>query len=335
MKLLTIAIPAYNTERYLSRCLDSLTYDLTTLDQIDIIVVNDGSTDQTAQVAKTYAKRFPQAVSVIDKANGGHGSTINTALKAAKGKYFRAIDSDDWVNIDDFSDYIQALAKLDVDFLVTNYQERHLYDLTNIPRTFQQPDQKVLSTADLEQTLADADFFFKFSMHSLTVKTNILKKVWDDGLLEKTFYVDQQYVAKVLKSAKTYSLLNYDIYRYFIGRPEQSVGMAGFYKHRQDHERVLRWLLSEQANLPVTQQYLQPVLRKQIVLMLNTHYEIYYQKFDADNQVINELLAFDQFLQTNFPEIHQQLPAAKNLAKRLAPWRRKMKAKLYKSGGVK
>lgn len=72
MKLLTIAIPAYNTERYLSRCLDSLTYDLTILDQLDIIVVNDGSTDQTAQVAKTYAKRFPQTISAINKTNGGH-----------------------------------------------------------------------------------------------------------------------------------------------------------------------------------------------------------------------------------------------------------------------
>lgn len=94
MKYLTITVPCFNSEKYLKRCLDSLIICGT---DVEIIVVDDGSTDQTGEIAELYAKWFPEIVTVVHKENGGHGSGVNTGLKLAKGRYFKVVDSDDWL----------------------------------------------------------------------------------------------------------------------------------------------------------------------------------------------------------------------------------------------
>ena len=66
--------------------------------KLDIIVVNDGSTDQTVEITNKYVEKYKQSIRLINKENGGHGSTINTSIKHAKGKYYKILDSDDWVN---------------------------------------------------------------------------------------------------------------------------------------------------------------------------------------------------------------------------------------------
>ena len=94
MKSLTILIPVYNTEKYIKRCLDSLLVP-EVLDDIEIIVVSDGSKDHSAEIVREYVERYPDTIILIDKENGGHGSTINAGIAAATGKYFRVLDSDD------------------------------------------------------------------------------------------------------------------------------------------------------------------------------------------------------------------------------------------------
>lgn len=336
-KALTIIIPMYNTELYLSRCLDSLLYDRKNNQDLEIIIVNDGSTDKSLEIAKEYKKHFPDTVSIIDKKNGGHGSTINAGLATATGKYLKVIDSDDWVNIADFRDFIKTLKEVNEDIIVTNYQEDRLPDSSAIKFDFFEKEDdsqlqdtrksKKFNITQITDSLDEPEFFFKFSMHSMTVKLKSLRKVWGSGLLENTFYVDQQYVAKALECAASFRLLDFDIYRYFIGRPEQSVCTEGFFRHRQDHERILRWLIEKSKNLD-NKEYLQAVLKRQINLMLNTHYELYYQNFAATNEEIAELLAFNRFVQQEIPEIGKNLGAAKDIRKRLAPWRRKLKRKL-------
>ena len=96
MKYLTITIPSYNSEQYLERCLDSLILPRGWMEHIEIIVVNDGSTDRTGEIADDYVRRFPDTVRVVHKENGGHGSGVNTGLALATGRYFKVLDSDDW-----------------------------------------------------------------------------------------------------------------------------------------------------------------------------------------------------------------------------------------------
>lgn len=302
MKVLSIAIPAYNVERYLARCLDSLLYDSTIYNDLDIIVVNDGSRDDTIKIAEEYSRKY-KCIRIIDKENGGHGSTINSAIKIAKGKYFKVIDSDDWVNIFDFAKFVNSLKKETADIVVTNYKKDILYNTKTEEFVFCIEDSKLFDISRIKDDIREDDFFFKFSMHSMTLKTEALKSVWREGLLEKTFYVDQQFVALSLLGSKSYRLLNYDIYRYFIGRPDQSMNPESFFKHRLDHERVLKWLLMlDHSHSADKKEYFKVVLSKQISLMLRTHYMIYRSKYKT-SQSNKELRSFDRFIKQNYPEI--------------------------------
>ena len=317
MKLLSVAIPSYNVQFFLPRCLDSLLYDKETRDYLDIIIVNDGSQDETLAVAKKYAKEY-DCVRVVDKENGGHGSTVNSALKVAKGKYFKVVDADDWVNIFDFKDFVKDLKEEVADIVVCNYKQDILYDSSTQDFIFCDKKSELINADKIQDEVEDENFFFKFSMHSMTVKTDSLRAVWGSGLLEKTFYVDQQFVALSLLSAKTYKLFNYDIYRYFIGRPDQSMNPESFFKHRKDHERVLKWLLALTKSSDLQDKdYLKTVLQRQITLMLRTHYAIYHnnpQRLAA----YKELVAFNAWLGEKYPEIKRPQLSKKMLLKSAA-----------------
>lgn len=106
MKHLTITVPCFNSEDYLERCLDSLVIGG---ENVEIIIVNDGSTDRTGEIAEQYARQFPKIVTVVHKENGGHGSGVNAGLALATGMYFKVVDSDDWLEADAY----RALLKKD------------------------------------------------------------------------------------------------------------------------------------------------------------------------------------------------------------------------------
>lgn len=112
-KILTISIASYNAEKDLPKCLDSFV-ESNVLDKLDIIVINDGSSDNTSKIAHNYADKH-SSIRVIDKLNGGHGSTINCGIVSAKGKYFRIVDSDDWIDPNELEKLVKYLEKSNVD----------------------------------------------------------------------------------------------------------------------------------------------------------------------------------------------------------------------------
>lgn len=124
-KLLSIIVPTYNMERYLSRCLDSLLVS-SIIEYIEILVVNDGSKDQSSAIAHNYQERYPQSVKVIDKENGGYGSVLNIGLLNASGKYLKICDSDDWFDSEAFRDFVFQLSKLDTDVVYNSYSKEYL-----------------------------------------------------------------------------------------------------------------------------------------------------------------------------------------------------------------
>lgn len=93
-KLISFAVPSYNSQAYLNKCIDSL---LVGGDDVEIIIVNDGSKDNTAAIADEYAAKYPDIVKAVHKPNGGHGSGVNAGLKIATGIYYKVVDSDDWL----------------------------------------------------------------------------------------------------------------------------------------------------------------------------------------------------------------------------------------------
>ncbi|MGE4319881.1 MAG: glycosyltransferase family 2 protein [Acholeplasmataceae bacterium] len=107
MKLISFVVPAYNSEKYLHTCIDSLLFDL---EHVEIIIVNDGSKDNTIKIAETYQHMYPNTVKVINKLNGGHGSGINAGLEVATGLYFKVVDSDDWMDVENTKYLVSKIA---------------------------------------------------------------------------------------------------------------------------------------------------------------------------------------------------------------------------------
>ena len=171
--LLTIVIPAYNISRYIEKLLDSI---LTSKKRrsIEILVINDGSNDDTKEKAKRYKQRYPDTINVIDKENGGHGSTINSGVMNASGKYFKVIDGDDWVDTIELDRFIDRLACIEDDMLVCGYTLVR-DDGTIIIQKETKPSQfRYDMSYPIEEICKEE--IYPFSFHSLFYKTTTFKK---------------------------------------------------------------------------------------------------------------------------------------------------------------
>lgn len=222
MKLLSVAIPSYNSEKYLRNCIESL---LPGGEEVEIIVVNDGSKDGTAEIADEYAAKYPTIVKAVHQENGGHGEAVNAGLRNATGLYYKVVDSDDWVNQEAYRKILEKLAELVksgnmVDMFISNY----VYEKEG------KKHKKVMqyrSAFPVDQVFTWSDVKFLhvgqyILMHSVIYRTQMLK---DCGLeLPKhTFYVDNIYVYHPLPYVNKMYYMDVNFYRYFIGRNDQSV----------------------------------------------------------------------------------------------------------------
>lgn len=233
-KLLTIIIPTYNTEQYLSRCIDSLLI-ADFMDKLEIIIIIDGSPDNSAKIGYRYEARYPQTIQVVDKPNGGHGSTINKGIELATGKYFRVLDSDDWFDTMEFEAYLKKLEETDADMVLTPSTMEYLYKHRSVALKFKRLQYDTLYNADT----FDYNHFIgdKFNtMARTTYKTEVLRAS-KLKLPEHTYYVDVLYSLCVIPYIQNFIVYNNNIYRYFIGRPEQSIN--NYTRHIKDLRTVI------------------------------------------------------------------------------------------------
>lgn len=223
-KTITFVVPSYNVEDYLGRCVDSL-LDTAHPEDVEVIIVDDGSKDHTPAVADRYALAHPGIVRVIHQENAGHGGACNAGIAAATGKYLKIVDADDWIDKAAYVTYLtflraQALSSQPVDLLVSNY----VYENTSKHHT---RTIRYNSVFESNKRLT-WDEIGKYHMtqyllmHTLTYRTEVLRT---SGLHlpEHTFYVDFIFAFQPLPYVKTLTYLNIDLYRYFIGREGQSV----------------------------------------------------------------------------------------------------------------
>ena len=234
MKKVSVIVPIYNVEKYIKRCLDSLIVS-EIMDDIEILVVNDGGKDHSVEIIQKYVDSYPETVRLIDKENGGHGSTINAGIKEAKGKYFRVLDSDDWFNSTDFVKFVNRLKSEDADLVVCDYRKEHTYNSKSEYFVYKNlEDRKCYCFDDIDLKILEGEYFV---MATSTYKTEILRT---SGLkmLEKTFYVDMQYNVVPMTKVETFTYYHLDIYRYFIGRDDQSVNEKVMIKRIDQQIRV-------------------------------------------------------------------------------------------------
>ena len=289
-KVLTVAIPTYNMEKYLENCLNSFIYDSTMTD-VEVLIINDGSKDNSLNIAKRYEENYPNIFKVVDKENGGHGSTINKALSMATGKYFRVVDADDWVDTEQFRKLVEILNHTDADSICTNFT--NFYELDN-----KKEINDVCLNHSGEYKISEIKDY-KFAMHSMVYKTELIKEV---RLLEHCFYVDVLYNIYCYNNCDTILYIpDLNIYQYRLGRAGQSVSMDGFYKHRENHTKVLKtgipfiYSLSDETKKQVLINYISNIA--------NNEYSIYIYNYGQHPESLQEIIEFDSWLK-NYDEIY-------------------------------
>ena len=222
MKLLSIAIPCYNSEAYMEKCVESL---LVGGVEVEILIVNDGSKDRTAEIADAYAKKYPTIIKAVHQENGGHGEAVNAGLRNATGLYFKVVDSDDWVDKEAYLKILKTLEDLlrgpvTVDLLISNF----VYEKQGAVRKKVMQYRKCLP---VEQVFGWSEMKHMpkgkyLLMHSMIYRTQMLHECGLE-LPKHTFYVDNLFAFEPLPYVKNMYYVDVNFYRYFIGRDDQSV----------------------------------------------------------------------------------------------------------------
>ena len=247
MKLLTFAVPCYNSEAYMEKCIRSL---LTGGEDVEIIIVDDGSRDGTAAIADRFAAEYPTIVKAVHQENGGHGEAVNAGLRNATGLYFKVVDSDDWVNQEAYEKVLSTLKRLlheqqVIDMMICNYVYEKQGALRKKVMRYKTafPREEVFGWNNVK-FLHKGQYIL---MHSVIYRTKML---YDCGLeLPKhTFYVDNIFVFDPLPYVKQMYYLDVNFYRYFIGREDQSVNEQVMIGRIDQQIRVTKILIDKMVS---------------------------------------------------------------------------------------
>lgn len=303
-KLLSVSIAAYNVENTLHEALMPFTQTYA-LEYLDIMIIDDGSSDNTASIAQEYADSHPESFRLISKKNGGWGSVINTAIKYANGKYYRHLDGDDYFSIDAMEIFLLKLKTTDSDLIITPF------------RSFDDSSGQWLSETDCNPGHPTEEVIplksvspFTPYMHGLTVKTALLKNN-SITISEHCFYTDVEFVLKACSLSTNVLFLNDPLYCYRCSAEGQSMSLSGLEKHYSDQFFVIKECLF----------YMQyQVSRPEIISIFNktlleTCYWLYMvllflspsqekKKFLTNYDRYLKQSAPDYYYAVNFPELH-------------------------------
>lgn len=265
MKLLTVTVPCYNSQDYMEKCIQSL---LPGGNRVEIIIIDDGSKDNTGKIADEYARKFPDIVRVIHQENGGHGEGINQGLKHATGTYFKVVDSDDTLS-PDFPKFLDALEECErqggVDMVVTNYYYVHSDGDgdRSINYSAVLPENRIFTWEDTKPFRV----YQMLTIHSSTFRTEIMRK-WEHPLPKHVFYEDNLMIYQTIPYVRKMYYLNADLYRYWIGRPEQSVQSAALAKRHADQILVTERCFTTCHLDDITEPRLKRYMKHDLFMML-------------------------------------------------------------------
>ncbi len=237
-KILTIIIPTYNAEAFLDKGLKTfIMEDKNLMNQLEVLVVNDGTPDNSVAIAQKYVDCYPNTFSIINKENGGHGSAINVGVECATGKYFKVIDADDWVDTDVLQELMGILAAEDFDAMIGSYItydiSKDVYEHRNILVN------DITRYYNLEELIEQWEAAYHgFCFHGVLYNTDFYRKQ-KYKLEEHVFYEDQEYATVPLSRANKIRLYEKALYIYRIGDVNQSVSIQSQLRRLPDFEKVL------------------------------------------------------------------------------------------------
>lgn len=298
-KILTISIAAYNVEFVIADCLTSLVTSRY-IDRLDIIVVDDGSKDNTKFKVEPFVNQYPQSVRYIAKVNGGHGSTINTAIHLAEGIYFKVIDGDDWVQAEQLDTLIEYLLSSSVDLVLTDYDEvyhtksKHVQVLSELKR----------NTIYGLSALSNIEYL---PMHAITVKLDTYLSC-QENISEHRFYVDTEFVYFVLSTIKEFIILDTTVYQYRLDQPNQSVSSIGIFNHIEDLIYILERLIQIHS-ITTTDS-----LRNNVLFnLIQSRYKLLFYWFSiiTDTSKDRMLTIFDLNIRNQYTDVYSHISIGK------------------------
>lgn len=286
-KVLSVSIAAYNVEEYIKQALDSFLY-IDNFNKLDIMIIDDGGTDKTVAIASEYQKLYPDVFRIIHKENGGWGSTLNSGIENAKGKYFKQLDGDDFYseNIDDFVNFLE---KSYADMV---YSPFVIFDNNTGGIIRVAGEYRYFSGMDDPYILNELDFFMP-AMHSMTVKTELLKEK-KVKITEHCFYTDVEFVIKAYSCCNTMQYYDLPVYYYRIARDGQSMSLSGVEKHYKEHQTVLFTLIDFYQKLNLSDGMM-TAIRNRIKGVSDMQYS-FYCVLSKSRKHKNEFCEFDNKL---------------------------------------
>ena len=286
MKLLTAAIPCYNSAAYMNRAIDTL---LTGGEEMEIIIINDGSSDDTQKIAMEYQTKHPSVIRVIHQDNGGHGEAVNTGLANATGLYFKVVDSDDWVNESALLQVMEVLKNLiadgkSPDLFLANY----VYEKVDAKKkkvinyNWALPKEQIFTWDDIMHFKQSQNIL----MHSTIYRTKLLKSC-GIHLPKHTFYVDNIFVYQPLPYVKTLFYLDVNLYRYFIGRADQSVNEQVMIRRIDQQLKITKIMIESHNLMQIKSKKLQNYMIKYLSMMMTVS-SVFLIKEGSDESLVKK-----------------------------------------------
>lgn len=308
-KILTIIIPTSNMENYLRKCLSSIIVDDKDLmELLEVLVVNDGSTDRSSEIAHSYESQYPETFCVIDKENGNYGSCVNRGLKEATGKYIKVLDADDYYDTDVLASFIHHLHTTDAD-VIFNFAEQ--VDANGrILGNFGMHPTRYYEHIKVKQDITLNDLIevreLRPQMHNLTYKRTILNRI-NYRQLEGVSYSDTQWRIIPMAFVETIEVFPHALYKYFIGRTGQTVSNEHLRTHFNDEQTVILHTIHECYNIKnegIGKEY----AKHAILGFLNYLYE-----YGVNDEVFKEsdIRSFDTMLKEQSPWHWKQMETCK------------------------
>lgn len=240
-KLLSVSIAAYQVEDTIEKCLDSF-LPSKYLSDLELLVINDGSNDRTAEIVYEYEKKYPDVIKLVNKKNGGHGSTINKSLGVATGKFYKVIDGDDWVDSNELDGLMDFLRITDAELVINRYRQVYPNHACVIGESFIYEEGKTYRFEDIISKEYNPSSLIP--MHKTTILTSCLRNV-NMKIQENCFYADTEFIYYVGLAVKTIAIHNSCAYQYRLGVEGQSVSSDGVYRHIEDMLKIEHNLINQ------------------------------------------------------------------------------------------
>jgi glycosyltransferase involved in cell wall biosynthesis len=285
-KLLTVSIAAYNVEKYIKEALEPFT-QAGVYEYVEVIVIDDGGTDNTYSIAREYEKQYQDTFRVIHKENGGWGSTVNLGIRLAKGKYFKVLDGDDFFDKNTLESFVDVLNQSTADLI---YTPAIMFD-----------NQSRDIVKKLEPEIGVVPDKIAPQMHCCAFRTEVLKKS-NIRITENCYYTDTEYVLKALINVRTVQFWDKSVYYYRVSREGQSVSISGYRKHYKEHEKVLFSLL-EYYNTLKLKSSLSDIFSRRLQELVDEQYRIYL-RLEPTKRHRAELIEYDRKIKSTYNQYY-------------------------------